>query len=873
MSKKNKEILLTIKDDSIKKQNISQEYIDIPYCAMMVLVTFFIVAGFVSIVEKAFELDVNTSLHLGAIFCYSIIMIIIMILVNDPKKRKLIGVALIILPGIFLFKTIITGVLDCVDGIMQSMNLQMIIDRDIIEEYIELENMSDAQEYFWLYIILLITVFMMRKLLKAEVPYFIINIMLAAVIASLIFGGENSFFWVAVFFSFTLGFMFLKNQSIMKGVTGYVTVAIMAVIMISATLVSKAIIGNDHEKPEIVAIIQDKISSIEVGGIFSSLASEKRGQLSDEGPENTGEIMFILTMEEFEEPIYLKSYTANSYSLSGWSDSEYKYGKDENEELRLSLGDADFKTQGMQSEFLQLIKNNKNYMTYLGESNPNSFSKAYRETTMTVKKVSEDEDYIIYPYDVNFDNFTFYTDMQPYAPDLESYTLDRITYKPDSKFDGSIGTYLEAIDSLYKTQEMEAYYNYYKCEKLYRNFAHEEYTKLPSYTLKDMQKEYSKYKIENYEDVEKLTKQIQNYFVTNYTYSLKPGKAPWGSNQLEYFFYESKQGYCVYFATAATLMFRAAGVPARYVEGYIVLPNDIGQYSESYMKDMEIDGCNNAHSKYDLYEVVVTDKMAHAWVEIYIDGYGWMPVEVTPSTTNDGSLYTNVQVQEPTTEEPTTEEPTTEEPTTEEPTTKEPTTKEPTTKEPTTEEPTTEEPSTEEPTSGEDKGNSGDGDDGGEDGGNKPSKVLKKSRIELYVILVLTLIGAGLCILAIRHGYYTYKRKKMLAETIANVSCETVFELYDYMERMLKYIGFERESSSTYSVYKSYLNNECPYANVVDFNYVIDVAVYAKFSQSVEKLDVAGLATVKENIVKLRTAVYTDLSWHKKIVFQFILNL
>lgn len=99
---------------------------------------------------------------------------------------------------------------------------------------------------------------------------------------------------------------------------------------------------------------------------------------------------------------------------------------------------------------------------------------------------------------------------------------------------------------------------------------------------------------------------------------------------------ENKEGYCSHFATLATLMFRAYGIPARYVEGYYVYPD---------WKELdEYEGRNRI-------ELEVTDENAHAWTEIYIEGYGWMPVEVTPDYTSLKYQY----IREDDTEEPDSE--------------------------------------------------------------------------------------------------------------------------------------------------------------------------------------------------------------------------
>ncbi len=93
------------------------------------------------------------------------------------------------------------------------------------------------------------------------------------------------------------------------------------------------------------------------------------------------------------------------------------------------------------------------------------------------------------------------------------------------------------------------------------------------------------------------------------TYTQTPGEMPdyvdSESSFLDYFLLESKQGFCVYYASAFVLLARAEGLPARYVEGFCVpIPGP--------------------------YVVPVTSDMAHAWPEVYIEDMGWIPFEPTP---------------------------------------------------------------------------------------------------------------------------------------------------------------------------------------------------------------------------------------------------
>ena len=102
----------------------------------------------------------------------------------------------------------------------------------------------------------------------------------------------------------------------------------------------------------------------------------------------------------------------------------------------------------------------------------------------------------------------------------------------------------------------------------------------------------------------------------NATYDLRTPRTPSDADFVTYFLEESHRGYCVHFASAATLLLRTQGIPARYVSGYVTTLSPVFT------------------SGIELYTARVLDSNAHAWVEIYLYGYGWYPVEVTPSSTN-----------------------------------------------------------------------------------------------------------------------------------------------------------------------------------------------------------------------------------------------
>lgn len=116
-------------------------------------------------------------------------------------------------------------------------------------------------------------------------------------------------------------------------------------------------------------------------------------------------------------------------------------------------------------------------------------------------------------------------------------------------------------------------------------------------------------------NVESLIKTVMGNLSGRAAYTLTPGNTPDRSDYVDYFLYENRKGYCTHFASAATVIFRLCGVPARYVEGYVITIED---YTRA------------ARTEEGRYLMNIKDTNAHAWCEIYLDGFGWLPVEVTP---------------------------------------------------------------------------------------------------------------------------------------------------------------------------------------------------------------------------------------------------
>ncbi len=170
-------------------------------------------------------------------------------------------------------------------------------------------------------------------------------------------------------------------------------------------------------------------------------------------------------------------------------------------------------------------------------------------------------------------------------------SLVRIPYndKVSSLFNKRNISAIEINDLIYKTDEI-----------------YKRYTQIPyniTYRVKKLAQDLTKDYDNNYD----RTKAIETYLSSNYDYTLNPGNTPRDKDFVDYFLFEGKKGYCTYYSSAMAILLRCIGIPSRYVEGYVMPPS----------------------SENGVYKV--TNEQAHAWVEVYFEGFGWIPFEPTAS--------------------------------------------------------------------------------------------------------------------------------------------------------------------------------------------------------------------------------------------------
>jgi len=101
---------------------------------------------------------------------------------------------------------------------------------------------------------------------------------------------------------------------------------------------------------------------------------------------------------------------------------------------------------------------------------------------------------------------------------------------------------------------------------------------------------------------------IENYLRTNEKYDLDSPEPQHGDDAVDDFLFVSHRGFCEQFATAAVVMLRSVGVPARLVTGYAF-----------------------GDTASDPGRRIFRGTDAHAWVQVYYPGVGWVDSDPTPA--------------------------------------------------------------------------------------------------------------------------------------------------------------------------------------------------------------------------------------------------
>ena len=104
---------------------------------------------------------------------------------------------------------------------------------------------------------------------------------------------------------------------------------------------------------------------------------------------------------------------------------------------------------------------------------------------------------------------------------------------------------------------------------------------------------------------------LRSWLMRNCRYTLNAAEQPAEMDFVTNFLFNTREGYCTHFASALTVLCRMVGIPARYVEGFLAVPDESGR-------------------------AVLTGRDGHAWTEICLKGFGWLTIDATPTQGHAG---------------------------------------------------------------------------------------------------------------------------------------------------------------------------------------------------------------------------------------------
>ncbi len=143
-------------------------------------------------------------------------------------------------------------------------------------------------------------------------------------------------------------------------------------------------------------------------------------------------------------------------------------------------------------------------------------------------------------------------------------------------------------------------------DSAYRSYVYQNYLSLPEQTRKPLIAYLEKSKLDRSSTIDEIAAFVDQAAV----YRADFAPIPMGTDVVMYFLEQTKEGICQHFAAAATLIYRALGIPARYVTGYHCETQANGEW------------------------INITPQYAHAWTEIFVDGLGWIPIEIDGAENN-----------------------------------------------------------------------------------------------------------------------------------------------------------------------------------------------------------------------------------------------
>lgn len=327
------------------------------------------------------------------------------------------------------------------------------------------------------------------------------------------------------------------------------------------------------------------------------------GDLSLASDMELGDEPRLSVTTEQIKPFYFRSFTGAEYADDAWKPlKKYAYGGERYGFLKW-LEQSGFDPA---SQFASYMKAGNTVL-------PEDQEIAVNHVTVTNRGANRRYLYTLYSSEsphlpmvkTNRDNGY----LERAIPGKRKYTL--------TEYSSNLPGELQRLSDWVYDPENEVQDQYLNSESVYRSFVHDSYMEIDdahSALITSMFHENDENDVTGTLGVYEVAKRIRSVLETNTHYvkekALLDQEAPENEDLLTAFLHGEHPGNSAYYASAAVLAFRSFDIPARYAEGY-------------FMSARSIETADGA-------PVQLTSSDAHAWAEVYMDGMGWVPVDVTP---------------------------------------------------------------------------------------------------------------------------------------------------------------------------------------------------------------------------------------------------
>lgn len=355
-----------------------------------------------------------------------------------------------------------------------------------------------------------------------------------------------------------------------------------------------------------------------------STESNKSRNISESVTPSPDKVLY--TIKAKENPVYLITHNFDVYGNEKWIQNNEAFLYDDSKNIFNQNMIIDQTKESLASIDRNKFQSTLNTQEIAQFENIINAGESQNEASIIIKPENSDSNQLIHPTKINsisealgkgrsyLDNYD-----EMFKTNGNKFNVGReykLTYYKDNPTSGS------KEDQIMTFFNDETYSNFLKISKSNVNLSRisTTYTQLSKDTssrIFALSESLTKDKNSTYDKA----KAIEDYFKSGeYEYNLTLPENNGSGDYIDYFIFEGKNGYCVQYATAMTLLCRASKIPARYVEGYVIKED----------KDKVSEG-----------EYQIKASGGHAFVEVYIPGFGFKIFDPTPGIVEDEKVAEN----------------------------------------------------------------------------------------------------------------------------------------------------------------------------------------------------------------------------------------